>query len=196
MSSSFEVSNRQRVNRRRAQPFRSRPPVARTHGGPPSRQAFSICRMRPFRCRLTAWVCRRKGLSETTTRIRKPPAMSVTKETVLDRLKSVDGPDFTGNIVDLGLVSDIFIADSKVFFSITVPAARAQEMEPLRAAAERAVKAIPGVAGAVVALTAEKKDGGMENAPPRQPQRPAGFAASRGAAPASGRAAPEIGRAA
>jgi ATP-binding protein involved in chromosome partitioning len=88
--------------------------------------------------------------------------MSVTKEAVLDRLKTVNGPDFTGNIVDLGLVSDIFIADEKVFFSITVPAARAQEMEPLRAAAERVVKAIPGVAGAMVALTAEKKGGGME----------------------------------
>lgn len=103
--------------------------------------------------------------------------MSVSKEAVIERLKTVNGPDFTGNIVDLGLVSEIFIADGKVFFSITVPAARAQEMEPLRAAAERVVKAIPGVAGAVVALTAEKKGGGMENAPPRpatQPQpRPA-----------------------
>ena len=104
--------------------------------------------------------------------------MSVTKETVLDRLKTVNGPDFTGNIVELGLVSDIFIADSKVFFSITVPAARAQEMEPLRAAAERVVKAIPGVAGAMVALTAEKKGGGMEAAvQPRPAQRPAAPAA-------------------
>lgn len=101
--------------------------------------------------------------------------MTVTKESVIERLKTVNGPDFTGNIVDLGMVSEIFIADSKVFFSITVPAARAQELEPLRAAAERAVKAIPGVASAVVALTAEKKGGGMEApVPPRPsaPQRP------------------------
>ena len=102
--------------------------------------------------------------------------MPVTKEAVIDRLKTVNGPDFTGNIVDLGLVSDIFIADGKVFFSITVPAARAQEMEPLRAAAERVVKAIPGVAGAMAALTAEKKGGGME-APVRP--RPAPTAPSR-----------------
>ncbi|AZO20205.1 iron-sulfur cluster carrier protein ApbC [Mesorhizobium sp. M1E.F.Ca.ET.045.02.1.1] len=100
--------------------------------------------------------------------------MTVTKETVIEHLKTVNGPDFTGNIVDLGLVSEIFIADSKVFFSITVPAARAQELEPLRAAAERTVKAIPGVANAVVALTAEKKGGGMEApVPPRPAQRPA-----------------------
>ncbi|CDX14575.1 Protein mrp homolog [Mesorhizobium sp. SOD10] len=98
--------------------------------------------------------------------------MSITKESVVERLKTVNGPDFTGNIVDLGMVSEIFIADSKVFFSITVPAARAQELEPLRAAAERAVKAIPGVASAVVALTAEKKGGGMEAPVPPRPAAP------------------------
>ncbi|UCI19517.1 Mrp/NBP35 family ATP-binding protein [Mesorhizobium sp. B2-1-8] len=110
--------------------------------------------------------------------------MSITKETVVERLKTVNGPDFTGNIVDLGMVSEIFIADSKVFFSITVPAARAPEMEPLRAAAERVVKAIPGVAGAVVALTAEKKGGGMEAPVPSRPApRPAPPAAAPRAAP-------------
>ncbi|OBQ95101.1 Mrp/NBP35 family ATP-binding protein [Mesorhizobium sp. AA23] len=113
--------------------------------------------------------------------------MAVTKETVIERLRTVNGPDFTGNIVDLGLVSEIFIADSKVFFSITVPAARAQEMEPLRAAAERVVKAIPGVANAVVALTAEKKGGGMEApvrpAPQAAPPRPAPQAAPQRSGP-------------
>ncbi|ARP62047.1 sodium:proton antiporter [Mesorhizobium sp. WSM1497] len=110
--------------------------------------------------------------------------MSVTKEIVTERLKTVNGPDFTGNIVDLGMVSEIFIADGKVFFSITVPAARAQEMEPLRAAAERVVKAIPGVAGAVVALTAEKKGGGMEAPVPSRPApRPVPPAAPAAAAP-------------
>ncbi|TKT74266.1 Mrp/NBP35 family ATP-binding protein [Aquamicrobium sp. LC103] len=98
--------------------------------------------------------------------------MSVTKETVIDKLKTIKGPDFEGDIVSLGLVSDIFIASNKVFFSITVPAARAQELEPLRAAAERAVRSMPGVEGAVVALTAEKKGGGMEAAPPPRPAAP------------------------
>ncbi len=99
--------------------------------------------------------------------------MSITKEAVLERLKTVNGPDSTGDIVSLGMVSEIFIADAKVFFSITVPAARAQEMEPLRAAAERVVKSIPGVAGAMVALTAEKKGGGMEAPVPPRPASPA-----------------------
>ncbi len=110
--------------------------------------------------------------------------MTITKDAVVEKLKTIQGPDFQSDIVSLGLVSDIFIADGKVFFSITVPAARAKELEPLRAAAERAVKALPGVTGAVVALTAEKKGGGMEAAPPPRPnlppQRPA---APRPAAP-------------
>ncbi len=111
--------------------------------------------------------------------------MSVTKQAVLETLRSIKGPDFEGDIVSLGLVSEIFVADGKVFFSITVPAERAQQLEPLRAAAERAVKAMQGVNGAVVALTAERKGGGMERAPaprpapPPQAQRPA--AAPQGA---------------
>lgn len=96
--------------------------------------------------------------------------MNPTKEAVLERLRTIKGPDFEGDIVSLGLVSEIFIADGKVFFSITVPAARARDLEPLRAAAERAVRAMDGVTGAVVALTAEKKGGGMEAAPPPPPR--------------------------
>ena len=99
--------------------------------------------------------------------------MPVTKEDVIERLKTIKGPDFEGDIVSLGLVSDIFIADAKVFFSITVPAARAKELEPLRAAAERVVKEMPGVAGAMVALTAEKKGGGMAAPVPQRPAAPA-----------------------
>jgi ATP-binding protein involved in chromosome partitioning len=81
------------------------------------------------------------------------------KNSVLNALKAVRGPDLEGNIVDLGMVSDVFISDAKVYFSINVPSERADELEPLRAAAERTVKALPGVKGALVSLTAERKAG-------------------------------------
>ncbi|MBB4237609.1 Mrp/NBP35 family ATP-binding protein [Rhizobium esperanzae] len=81
----------------------------------------------------------------------------VTKEQVLETLKTVRGPDLERDIVELGMVSDVFISDGKVYFSITVPADRAKELEPMRLAAERVVKAMPGVKGALVALTADKK---------------------------------------
>jgi ATP-binding protein involved in chromosome partitioning len=113
--------------------------------------------------------------------------MSVTKETVIAKLRTIPGPDGSGDIVALGLVSDIFIADGKAFFSITVPAARARELESLRETAERAVKSIPGIVGAMVALTAEKKGGGMERAP-APPPRPTPHAHGHSHAP---RPAPE-----
>ncbi len=96
---------------------------------------------------------------------------TVTRQAVIDKLATVKGPDFEGDLISLGLVSEIFIADDKVFFSITVPADRAKELEPLRAAAEQAAKSIPGVKSAMVALTAEKQGGGMGSAPPRPQTR-------------------------
>lgn len=104
---------------------------------------------------------------------------SVTREQVLERLKTVTGPDFESDVVSLGLVSDIFIADGKVFFSITVPAERADGLEPMRVAAEKAVKEMPGVSGALVTLTAEKRGGRTSDdaPPPPKPQpRPAAAA--------------------
>jgi ATP-binding protein involved in chromosome partitioning len=81
----------------------------------------------------------------------------VTSKDVLEKLRTIRGPDMEGNIVDMGLVSDVFISDGKAYFSITVPAERAKELEPLRLAAERAVKDMPGMKGAFAALTADKK---------------------------------------
>ena len=92
----------------------------------------------------------------------------ITKEQVLETLKTVRGPDLEHNIVELGMVSDVFISDGKVYFSITVPAERAKDLEPMRLAAERAVKQMPGVKGAMVALTADKKAG----APAARPAPP------------------------
>jgi len=110
----------------------------------------------------------------------------VTKQQVLETLAKVRGPDMEGDLVSLGMVSDVFISDNKVYFSITVPAERAKELEPLRAAAEHAVTAIPGVRGALVTLTADRKAG----APPAAaPQRP-GHGQGRAHSPAPARPGP------
>ncbi len=91
--------------------------------------------------------------------------MSVTKPLVLERLRRVKGPDLEGNIVDLGMVSEILIKDARVYFSITVPAARAQELEPLRQAAEKVVVELEGVAGVTAVLTAEATKGNSQPNP-------------------------------
>jgi ATP-binding protein involved in chromosome partitioning len=103
------------------------------------------------------------------------------KSAVLDRLRQIKGPDLEGDIVSLGLVSDVFVSDGRVAFSITVPADRAQELEPLRQAAEKVVREVAGVETAMVALTAERAPGTARTAAPqpapaaapRQARRPA-----------------------
>ncbi len=99
----------------------------------------------------------------------------IDKQTVLTRLSGIRGPDDDRDIVRRGMVSDIVINNGRVMFSITVPAERAPAFEPMRAAAETAVKAIPGVAGAMVVLTAEKRAG----ASPPGSARPAGSPMAR-----------------
>ena len=95
------------------------------------------------------------------------------KSAVMERLRQIKGPDLEGDIVSLGLVSDVFVSDGRVVFSITVPAERAQELEPLRQAAEKVVKEVDGVETVMVALTAERAAGGARNAAPQSAPKPA-----------------------
>lgn len=95
--------------------------------------------------------------------------MTVTKAQIEDKLRRIKGPDLTGNVVDLGLVSEILIRDDKVYFSITVPAHRAEELEPLRQAAERVVREVDGVKGATVVLTADARSGSRPAPPAASP---------------------------
>lgn len=85
--------------------------------------------------------------------------MTISKPQVLDELRRIKGPDLQGNIVDLGLVSEILVKDDRVYFSITVPPARAEELEPLRKAAETVVAKVPGVTAVTAVLTAEAAPG-------------------------------------
>ena len=99
--------------------------------------------------------------------------MTISKEAIIEKLKTVSGPDLSGNIVERGMVSEIFVADAKVFFSLTVPAERARELEPLREAAERAAMSVAGVEKATVALTATREAGAGGPPPPRPAPRAA-----------------------
>ncbi len=95
--------------------------------------------------------------------------MSVTKDQILSELRRVKGPDLDGNIVDLGLVSEILQKDGRVYFSITVPADKAEELDPLRQAAQKVVAEMEGVAGATAVLTAEAQPGSARPAPAQSP---------------------------
>ena len=91
----------------------------------------------------------------------------ITRETILSALENVEDPDRGQSIVALGMVAGIQIKDGHVAFGIEVDAARGKALEPMRAAAEKAVHALPGVLTVTAVLTAERA------APPPQPRQPA-----------------------
>ncbi|MBX9711339.1 MAG: Mrp/NBP35 family ATP-binding protein [Xanthobacteraceae bacterium] len=84
--------------------------------------------------------------------------MSVTKQQVLDSLAKIPTPRGVPLTV-AKVLSEITANDGKVFFSINVDATEARVWEDIRARAEEAVRAIPGVTTVMVALTAERKPG-------------------------------------
>jgi len=95
--------------------------------------------------------------------------LSVTQQQVLDGLAKVMSPRGVA-LTDASVLSAISVNDGKVFFSINVDAAEARAWESVRAAAEAAVRAIPGVTAAMIALTAERKPGAAP-APAPPPHR-------------------------
>ena len=109
----------------------------------------------------------------------------VSKERVLEMLQKVKGPDGDEDIVTLGLVSPIVINKGKVYFAISVEPGRAEELEPMRSAAEDVVGRIDGVNSVAVTLTADRQAG--EAKPGQGDGPPAGQAPSgSGGAPGSG----------
>jgi ATP-binding protein involved in chromosome partitioning len=96
--------------------------------------------------------------------------LSVTQQQVLDALAKVMSPRGVA-LTNANVLSAVTVADGKVFFSINVDAAEARAWESVRAQAEAAVRAIPGVTAAMIALTAERKPGSAAPPPPPQPHR-------------------------
>jgi ATP-binding protein involved in chromosome partitioning len=80
----------------------------------------------------------------------------ISNQEVLDALQSVPGPDGKTPLPQSGAVAGLSIKDDKVYLSIAIDPAQSGAMEPMRAAAESAVKKLGGVANALVSLTAEK----------------------------------------
>ena len=88
--------------------------------------------------------------------------MSLTKYDIREKLNAIITPSGKG-LGEAGILSEIFVADGKVFFSLAVDSSEVQTYEPIRAAAEALVKGLPGITNVAVALTAEKKAGVGQN---------------------------------
>ena len=69
------------------------------------------------------------------------------------------GPDGHTPLSRSGAIGGLTQRDGKVYLSIVVDAAQAANAEPMRAAAERALRGVAGVSAAIVTLTAERPPG-------------------------------------
>jgi ATP-binding protein involved in chromosome partitioning len=79
--------------------------------------------------------------------------MPPTRDAVLDALRAVPMPG-GGSVVDAGLVRALTVEGDRVSFLLEVDPAVGRELEPVRAAAEAAVAALPGVGSVSALLTA------------------------------------------
>jgi ATP-binding protein involved in chromosome partitioning len=109
----------------------------------------------------------------------KACGMAVTKEQVLACLQGINSPEGIP-LPDTGTLSDVVATDGKVFFSISVDAAQVKAWEAVRERAEKAVRALPDVQSALVALTAERKAGAPSARTPPGPAPPGARPAPRG----------------
>ena len=82
------------------------------------------------------------------------PTASPTEAAILDALRAVQDPDLHQDIVTLGFVKDLRVCGDQVAFQIelTTPACPVKDL--MKGQAERAVKALPGVAGVAIEMTA------------------------------------------
>ena len=89
--------------------------------------------------------------------------MPVNRDDILRALDAVRLPDGQ-SLPASGRLTDIVANDGKVIFAITVDPSEVNALESVRASAERIVKALPGVTGALVGLTADKPQGSSKPA--------------------------------
>ncbi len=94
----------------------------------------------------------------------------MTRDDILKALDQIIDPVSGRSIVQQNMVAGLVLRDGNVGFVLEVPPAQGPSAEPLRAAAEAAIRALPGVLSATVVLTAHS--GEAPHSPrPAQPAR-------------------------
>jgi ATP-binding protein involved in chromosome partitioning len=91
--------------------------------------------------------------------------MTISRDDIVRALAAVPAPDGRGSLADSPQISEIAIHEGRVSFAIQTTPDKAKSLETLRAAAEAAVKSVPGVTDVLVALTADRP-GGASKTPP------------------------------
>jgi len=81
--------------------------------------------------------------------------LSVTREQVLDALRTVQDPDLHKDIVTLNFVKEVRIQGGEVDFTVELTTPACPVKDQMKAEAEQKVKALPGVTAARAKMTAE-----------------------------------------
>ena len=115
-------------------------------------------------------------------------AKTITETDILAALAAIPGPDGKTPLPQSGALAGIAIRDGKAYVSIAIDPAKSMALEPTRAAAEAALKKLPGLNGALVMLTSEAASG--QSAP--QAARPAPAPGPRAQGARSGNPVPGV----
>lgn len=102
---------------------------------------------------------------------------SITEEDVLKTLSSVTISGTSHDLVATGLVSGVVVKNGHIGFSLEVDPKKVEKSEPIKQAAEDALRALPGVLSATAMLTSHNP------AQAQQPQVSPASPGSQGAAP-------------
>ena len=100
--------------------------------------------------------------------------MPLTRETVLDALKTLNDPTTGTDMVAAGLVRALSVEDGSVRFVMEIDGAKADTYAPLRAKAEALVAALDGVEKASVMMTAHSQKAPPPDLKPSKPAQPSG----------------------
>ena len=100
--------------------------------------------------------------------------MPLTRETVLDALKTLNDPTTGTDMVAAGLVRALSVEDGSVRFVMEIDGAKADTYAPLRAKAEALVAALDGVEKASVMMTAHSQKAPPTDLKPSKPAQPSG----------------------
>ncbi|ACK50035.1 nucleotide-binding protein-like protein [Methylocella silvestris BL2] len=92
------------------------------------------------------------------------------EQDVLTALEAVPGPDGETPLARSGAIAGVSIRDGKVYVSISIDPQRSAAMEPMRVAAETALRKLRGVSSALVSLTANRTEQRPPPPPAAKPQ--------------------------
>tara|TARA_B100000676_G_scaffold313230_1_gene392520 strand:+ start:10000 stop:11178 length:1179 start_codon:yes stop_codon:yes gene_type:complete len=91
-----------------------------------------------------------------------------TESEIQTALSGINLPDSDQNIVDSGVINNLVVKDGHVQFALEIDPADAEKMEPVRKAAEDAVKSLGGILSVTAVMTAHRE---AQPEPQQQPQK-------------------------